>query len=49
MKTLMDYYKENTPATAYLSLIADGDAKYLYEKFGFKATIPESVGMYYTF
>jgi len=36
---------ERAPATAYVSLIADGDARYLYEKYGFAQTAPDSVGM----
>lgn len=47
MESLMDYYTKNALKTSYLSLIADGDAKYLYEKFGFKPTAPKSIGMYY--
>ncbi|MHA6765334.1 hypothetical protein [Streptacidiphilus sp. PAMC 29251] len=34
------------PAGAYVSLIADGEAGFLYEKFGFRQTAPASVGMY---
>ena len=30
---------------AYVSLIADGPAKYLYAKFGFEPVTPESIGM----
>lgn len=45
MEELMRYYEEKAPASAYLSLIADGDARYLYEKYGFKVTAPASVGM----
>ena len=47
MKDLMTYFNNNAPQSAYLSLIADGDAKHLYEKYGFKPTAPESIGMYY--
>ncbi|RAK10254.1 acetyltransferase (GNAT) family protein [Halanaerobium saccharolyticum] len=47
MEVLMEYYRENAPKDAYLSLIADGEAKFLYQKFGFKATAPESIGMRY--
>jgi hypothetical protein len=34
------------PAGVYVSLIADRDARLLYEKFGFVQTAPESVGMF---
>ena len=34
-------------ASAYVSLAADGDAKYLYEKFGFVETTPVTVNMEY--
>ncbi len=33
------------PDTAYVSLIADGDAKFLYAKFGFEPVMPASIGM----
>ncbi|MEV4440392.1 GNAT family N-acetyltransferase [Streptomyces sp. NPDC049577] len=33
------------PAGAYASLIADGDARHLYAKFGFADPAPESIGM----
>ncbi|MGJ6967795.1 GNAT family N-acetyltransferase [Streptosporangium sp. G11] len=36
------------PAGAYVSLIADGDARHLYRKFGFAETAPASVGMHRT-
>lgn len=45
MDNLMNYYKEHAPVSAYLSLIADGDAKYLYQKYGFKEVAPVSIGM----
>ncbi|MGL1922693.1 MAG: GNAT family N-acetyltransferase [Hyphomicrobiales bacterium] len=32
---------------AYVSLIADGDAQYLYAQFGFKPVAPDSIGMAY--
>lgn len=43
---LVDWLKTNAPATAYVSLIADGPAKGLYAQYGFAETAPESVGMY---
>ncbi|MEO9336867.1 GNAT family N-acetyltransferase [Mesorhizobium sp. SB112] len=45
MKALVDHLRETAPKSAYVSLIADGPAKHLYEKFGFKATAPVSIGM----
>jgi len=44
---IMHYVDHHLPDTCYVSLIADGDAKYLYEKFGFQLTAPASSGMYY--
>lgn len=46
MKNLMDYIDEKLPESCYVSLIADGNASFLYEKHGFKDTLPESKGMY---
>lgn len=46
MKNLTDYINENLPESCYISLIADGDASFLYEQFGFKDTLPASKGMY---
>lgn len=45
MGALMDFLHETAPPSAYVSLIADGDAKYLYEKFGFAPVAPKSIGM----
>jgi ribosomal protein S18 acetylase RimI-like enzyme len=47
-KTIMEHlmqYVNKLPKSCYVSLIADGNAKHLYEKFGFKVVEPESVGM----
>lgn len=38
--------ERRAPAGAYVSLIADGDARHLYAKFGFTETAPASVGMH---
>ena len=46
MQNLCDFINEKLPENCYASLIADGDARYLYEKFGFKDTLPESRGMF---
>ncbi|KAK6537121.1 hypothetical protein TWF694_011320 [Orbilia ellipsospora] len=45
MQTITDWLKDNLPTGAYVSLIADGEAYKLYEKFGFRLTAPTSVGM----
>lgn len=45
MESLMTYLHENAPSSAYVSLIADGDAPELYRQFGFESTAPASVGM----
>lgn len=45
MEALMAELRERGPATAYVSLIADGDARHLYAKYGFAETAPDSVGM----
>ncbi|MEI5101129.1 GNAT family N-acetyltransferase [Streptomyces sp. PmtG] len=45
MAALVDALERRAPAGAYVSLIADGDARFLYEKFGFRDTAPESIGM----
>ncbi|MEP7455542.1 GNAT family N-acetyltransferase [Phyllobacterium sp. SB3] len=45
VENLVDYVQANAPDGAYCSLIADGPAKYLYEKFGFKPVTPKSIGM----
>ncbi|MFT3904365.1 MAG: GNAT family N-acetyltransferase [Niabella sp.] len=46
MKNLSDFINDKLPESCYVSLIADGNASFLYEKFGFKDTMPESKGMY---
>lgn len=45
MTRLMEQLRAGAPETAYVSLIADGEAWRLYEKFGFEFTAPVSVGM----
>ena len=45
MTRLMDKLRNCAPKSAYVSLMADGDASSLYEKFGFEFTAPASVGM----
>lgn len=43
--SLVDFVQAEAPDGAYVSLIADGPAKYLYAKFGFEPVAPESIGM----
>ncbi|WMT92227.1 GNAT family N-acetyltransferase [Pelagibacterium sp. H642] len=45
MGELMAWLEREAPQDAYVSLIADGDAKYLYAKFGFEPVMPASIGM----
>ncbi|MFG2058752.1 GNAT family N-acetyltransferase [Micromonospora sp. NPDC048930] len=42
---LLRRLRDRAPRTAYVSLIADGEARHLYAKYGFVETAPESVGM----
>ncbi|MCM5558523.1 GNAT family N-acetyltransferase [Pleomorphomonas sp. JP5] len=45
MSALMEELRQIAPAEAYVSLIADGDAKHLYAQYGFEPTAPASIGM----
>lgn len=45
MAALMERLKAEAPEGAYVSLIADGDAKHLYAKYGFEPVMPASIGM----
>lgn len=45
MSRLMQELRKHAPAEAYVSLIADGDAKHLYAQYGFEPTAPASIGM----
>lgn len=45
MAALVDYVRTETPAGAYVSLIADGPAQYLYAQYGFEPVMPASIGM----
>ena len=42
---LMDALKRRAPAEAHVSLVADGRAHELYERFGFSPTAPAATGM----
>lgn len=46
MQNITDYINVNFKG-AYVSLIADGDAQYLYAQYGFKPVAPDSIGMAY--
>lgn len=45
MAEIMKHIETELPESAYVSLIADGQAHELYAQFGFKLTAPRSVGM----
>ncbi|MFZ6718655.1 GNAT family N-acetyltransferase [Undibacterium sp. Ji49W] len=45
MREIMQHIDQHLPDSAYVSLIADGQAQDLYAQFGFKHTAPRSVGM----
>ena len=45
MAALIDWLEREAPEKAYVSLIADGDARHLYGKFGFQPVMPASIGM----
>ncbi len=49
MSRLESWLVANMPPSAYVSLLADGEAHRLYEQFGFSPTAPASVGMYRRF
>ncbi len=42
---IVEHLRATAPVSAYVSLIADGDAHRLYEQFGFTPTAPASIGM----
>lgn len=46
MRNLTEFIYRELPPSCYVSLIADGDASLLYEKYGFKDTLPDSKGMF---
>ncbi|WP_275638253.1 GNAT family N-acetyltransferase [Chromobacterium sphagni] len=45
MAAIRGYIEREAPPSAYISLIADGDAQHLYSQYGFVHTAPKSVGM----
>ncbi|GGD37725.1 GNAT family N-acetyltransferase [Pseudoxanthomonas indica] len=48
MDALDAWLKAHAPDGAHISLIADGDARHLYARYGFKDVGPASIGMQYT-
>ena len=47
MVALDAWLQRNVPPSAYVTLVADGDAKHLYAKFGFVESAPVAVNMEY--
>jgi len=47
MVALDAWLRANAPPSAYVMLVADGDARHLYAQFGFADTAPASVSMAY--
>jgi N-acetylglutamate synthase-like GNAT family acetyltransferase len=45
MAALVEHIHAEAPPSAYISLIADGDAQHLYAQFGFEPVAPRSIGM----
>lgn len=45
MSEIQGYMEREVPASAYVSLLADGEAYRLYQQYGFALTAPASVGM----
>ncbi len=49
MGRLDAWMQATLPPSAYVSLLADGEAHRLYAQFGFAPTAPASIGMYRRF
>jgi GNAT superfamily N-acetyltransferase len=47
MAALDAWLRSHAPESAYVMLIADGDARHLYAQFGFADTAPASISMAY--
>ena len=47
MKALDEWLRHNAEPSAYVTLVADGEARHLYAKYGFVETAPASVNMEY--
>lgn len=48
MAALDAWLRANAPDSAHVSLIADGEARHLYARYGFQDVGPASVGMHYS-
>jgi GNAT superfamily N-acetyltransferase len=46
MSALVDHLRQHAPASAYVTLFADGTIGRLHERFGFTPTAPGSTGMH---
>ncbi|GAB3089360.1 GNAT family N-acetyltransferase [Lysobacter terrae] len=47
MSALDAWLRQNAEPSAYVTLVADGEARHLYAKYGFVETAPASVNMEY--
>jgi GNAT superfamily N-acetyltransferase len=47
MKALDEWLRTHAEPSAYVTLVADGEARHLYAKYGFVETAPASVNMEY--
>ena len=47
MNALDAWLRDNAEPSAYVTLVADGEARHLYAKYGFVETAPASVNMEY--
>ena len=47
MNALDAWLRDNAEPSAYVTLVADGNARFLYSKYGFVETAPASVNMEY--
>ena len=47
MKALDEWLRRNAEPSAYVTLVADGEARHLYARYGFVETAPASVNMEY--
>jgi ribosomal protein S18 acetylase RimI-like enzyme len=45
MQALVAALRQRAPRGALVSLLADGPARHLYERFGFRPSAPDSIGM----
>lgn len=45
MTALLEHIQTSAPAEVYVSLMANGEAHRLYEKFGFSPVLPDARGM----